>query len=476
MATARIRFLDKQEEDLVHQSSLKTLREMGVLIRSQTVLKILQEFGADVDMKARIAKIPERVVQEALRKAPRRFKLCARDPKHDFEVPVDGVPRISTDGLSVYMTDLETGKKRETTRDDLAAFSRLADALDPVSFIWPQVTASDVPEVSHTLHELWISMQHCSKHVQGDAVGAADARAQVTIASLVAGGEDALRKRPIISVTLCPIAPLSFEKGSSEAQVEFAKAGIPVSSMSMSLGGMSSPVTLAGTIVNANTENLASLVITQSAAPGAPHIYSSESAPIDMTHGTINYLAIENPLIASGLTQMARRYGLPCMIGQWGVNGREPGMPISFSELYAMVATTLSGADMCSGMGGLEDAKGGSLEQMVIDAALWEHCRPLRRNHAVDEEAIALDVVKSVGHGNTFLNHPHTVKNFRTQLFFRDERKMRWESTRSTAMVPEAREVAKRLLNEHEVSQVDRDILKRGDEFIADFERKFTGS
>lgn len=469
-ARARIKFLEEDEEELLHAKTLEILWNIGVLIRSPRVLRMLEESGANTDRGRAVAKIPEAMVAEALAKAPKRFTLWAREPSRSVDVPGNGWPRVSTDGLSVYMTDLDTGEKRSATREDLASFGRLADALDPVSFVWPQVTPSDVPAATHAVHETWVTLQSCTKHVQGDAVNAEDARTQVRLASLLVGGEDELRRRPIISATACPIAPLSFEKGAVEAQVEYARAGVPVSSMSMALSGLSSPVTLAGTLADANAENLASLVITQFAAPGAPHIYASESTPMDPALGRINYSATEVPLLASALVQMARRYGLPCMIGQWGVNGASPGMPLSFSELYSIAVTTFCGADLCSGMGGLEEAKGASLEQMVIDAALWEHCRAFLRPFVVDEEAMALDVLRRVGHGNTFLKDPHTQKNFRKELFFRDPKKLAWEATLSDRMVPEARAIAKRLLEEHEVPPIDQDLRRAGDAIISELE------
>jgi trimethylamine--corrinoid protein Co-methyltransferase len=349
-------------------------------------------------------------------------------------------------------------------------FAKLADSLDQVGFFWPEVTVTDVNVYAHTVHELWVSLQNGTKHVQGDCVSAEDAKTQIRIGTLVAGGEKELRKRPVFSVVCCPIAPLSFEKDAVEAQAEYAKAGVPVVSMSMSLSGMSSPITIAGTIVNANAENLASIVITQTASKGAPHIYSSDSTPMDMSTGSINYFANECPMIASALTQMARRYRLPCMIGGWGVDGDEPGMQKSFNELATLALTVISGTDCCSGMGGLESAKGAALEQMVIDANLWNNFKPILRDIMITEETIAFDVIKQVGQGNTFLAHPHTLK-YSKELLIRDKSKLAWEATLSNKMVADARQVVKRTLNEHEVPQIDKDIIKQGDEVIRQFEK-----
>jgi len=473
LAVARLRFLDKQEEDFVHEQSIKSLKEIGVLVRSHKVLKTLADAGADVDYRSGVAKIPERMVDEALKTAPRTIRMCARDPKFDMLVPVESWPNIATTGLGIYMRDIDTGAKRPSTRKDIADFVKLGDALDPVAYCWTSLTATEVPQPAHGLHELWTAMQNTSKHVQSVEVSsAADSHRQVKLASYVAGGEEALRKRPIISVICCSIAPLSFDEGAVEGMAELAKFGIPVASMSMSLSGGSAPVTLAGTVVNANTENLASLCITQFTAKGAPHIYCSSSAPIDMRTGSINYMTAEPALISASLGQMAARYRLPSMVGDWGINDKdEPGIPHSLTQIFGVVLTTLSGTDMAGGMGGLDAVKGASLEQMVIDATIWDNLKAYMRKVTFNEQTAALDVVKAVGHGNTFLNHPHTLRNFKKELNFWDPKKLEWEASFSNKMVPEAKRIAKQLLKEHQVMPIDRSALKQGDEMIKSFEK-----
>ncbi len=473
MAVLRTRFLERGEEDLIHEQSLASLQEMGVLIRSGSVLRMLQKAGAQVELDSGIAKIPEAMVKDALKKAPRRIRYASRDGKHDFEIPTDTWPYTATNGLAVHIADLETGRDHPSTRADLASFSRLADALDPIDYLWTSLTCTDVPEVSHGLHELWVTLQNTTKHVESITVaGAEDAKAQIALAALVAGGEDALRKRPLMSVVSCPTAPLTFNQVAVEAQVEFAKAGVPVLSMSMSLGGASSPVTVAGTIEMVNTENLASLVIDEVAAPGCPHIYTSDSTPVDMKTGYIDYTAPEATMVSAAAVQMARRYRLPCMTSGWGAAvGTEMGLP-AFSELATIMVSVMGGTDLTAGMGGLDHAKGGSYEMMVLDAAIWEDIRSLMRNVDITEETIALDVVRAVGHGNTFLSHPHTVQNFRKALFFRDKTKLGWQATLSNRMIPEARGIAKTLLKDHGVRPLDRDVHKEGDALIKAYEKE----
>ena len=477
MGIARLKCLDKDEEELVHQQSLKCLSDIGVMVKSEPVLTMLEKAGASVDHKTGVAKLPEHLVMDAVKNAPKSYKLCARDPKHDKEIPVKSYPLLATTGLAVYTPDLDTGEKRPTTSADLADFSRMADAMNGIDICWTTVTAHDVVQKALAPRSLWIALQNNTKHIHVVPAtrGAEDAKKQVELASLVAGGAEALRRRPLFSVISCSIAPLSFEAHAIEAQMQFAKAGIPVISMSMSLSGMSSPVTVAGTIVNINSENLASLTISQLASKGAPFIYSTESAPIDMTTGVMDYTAYEVPVLCAGAAQMAHRYGLPSMVASWGTETKKPGMEISVSELLGTILGTFVGTDMASGAGSLDSAKGAALEQIMIDSYMWEDMRTFIKTFDVTEAAIALNVTKEVGHGNTFLRHLHTARNFRKEISFRDQKRKLWQATLSTKMAPEAKEIARKVLAEHQVPRLDPGILRKGEMILQDYEKKVAG-
>jgi trimethylamine--corrinoid protein Co-methyltransferase len=472
MARARMQFLTQDERELIHTHSLRCLEELGVLIRSKQVLRQLEDAGATVDHERSVARISEGMVDEAIASAPKEIILGARDPACDMKIPVDGAPYAANSGLATYMTDLDSGERRNASRADLADFARLVDALDPVDFFWTAVVPMDVPDRSHATHQLWTSIQNARKHVQQvEVMDAEDARTQIALASLVAGGDDELKRRPLFSVISSPVSPMSFEKGAAEAQVELSRAGIPIVAMTMPLSGLTSPVTVGGTINVVNTENLASLVISQTAAEGSPFIFSSAAVPGDMRLGDADFGAVELPFITAGLGQMAHRYRLPCMIGDWGLcNGQKPGIDKSFSEVSSTALDTFSGADLLCGMGSIDGAKGVSLEQLVIDAYTWKNWKLFLRSVVVDEESIAFDTLRDVGQGGTFLSHPHTLRNFRESLVARDATILPWEATLSDRMVPEAREITRKILKEHTVDPLDPKVVQNGDEIVRRFE------
>ena len=471
MARIKTTFLDQQEIDLIHDQSMKCLREIGIKVHSKTVLEILEKSGASVDYNAMIARIPEKMVHQALESVQKEFSLCARDPMRDLKVPTRTSPWMTTSGLAVFVNDYEAGKYRDSTRKDIAAFTRLGDAVDSLDFLWTALTARDVTPLAHGPHELWVTMQNTTKHVQGVTVQSAeDAKVQIELAALIAGGKEELKKRPLFSVIACPIAPLTYEQGSIEAQVELAKAGIPVASMSMSNGGVSSPLPVAGMLVNVNTENLGSIVISQVAAPGAPHIYCSESAPMDRATAHINYKSVEKSFLSIGLEQMAKRYSLPSLVadGGWGdkIEGGVSGVMTPVTQLTGM----MGGSDLVTGLGSVDSAKGISFEQLLVDSYMWDCSKNYMHEVEISEEKIGLDAVEEVGHGHDFLTHPHTLKYLRGELTFWEKEKLDLLEMDEQEMPAEANKIVKSILDKHRVEPIADDLIEKGDAIIKKYE------
>jgi trimethylamine--corrinoid protein Co-methyltransferase len=317
-------------------------------------------------------------------------------------------------------------------------------------------------------------MQNTTKHVQGVTVQTAEAaRIQIELAALLAGGKEELKRRPIVSMVVCPIAPLSFEERAIESQVEFARAGIPIVGLAMPSGGMSAPVTVAGMMLTANAEILASLVITQAAAPGAPQIVRAESSPMNMADGSFNYGAPEFALISCGMAQMTRRYRLPSFNGDFtgfslGADQRE-----TMVSSFIMYCACSDDCDIVAGLGGIDDAKGVCFKQLLIDAYTWEFCREFLKPVDISEEKLGLDALRDVGPRGTFLTHPHTRKYLRKDLIHYDKNKRAFLAMQKEEQDKRAGELVRKILEEHRVTPLDESVVRRGDEFIEAYEQEY---
>ena len=81
------------------------------------------------------------------------------------------------------------------------------------------------------------------------------------LARAVAGGDEELRRRPVISSYQCSLSPLSFDGGPIEAAVEFARAGVPSGFVTMAVSTATAPTTLAGYLTQVNAELLGGITL-----------------------------------------------------------------------------------------------------------------------------------------------------------------------------------------------------------------------
>jgi len=409
--------LSDSEVEQIHEASLRILKETGVKVPSEKVRKLLAENGAEIG--GDIVKIPKPMVEEAVKRAPREITLGARDPKCDLKIPAEEFPFMATSGFSPFVDDFETGERRYSTSSDLKDFALVSDYLDTVDFFWPVVIPNDLPAPIQELHSLVIALRNNRKHIQCSCVTEKTARWQIRLASAVVGGEAELRRRPIFSTINCVVAPLTFEKGSSEAMVMLAKAGIPTLPMTMVLAAATAPVTLAGTLAVANAEELAALVMVEYANPGAPLIYTSEAAPADMKTGEINYKAPEYPLLSAGAAQMTRFYEVPSLVADISLEEVVSDIPSFERNVLRVAMAFMSRTDLSAWLGSRDRALSASLDQLILDAEVCEHAYAYLRQFEVNEDTLAVDIMHEVGPGGHFLDKTHTLKHFKREIWSR---------------------------------------------------------
>jgi trimethylamine--corrinoid protein Co-methyltransferase len=471
LAFGYLNLLSDDEIARVHETSLKILQEIGIKVPSKKVQSLLAENGAEVDASRLNVKIPSSLVEEAIKKAPRKMVLCGRDEKFDLALPTTDLPFVAPNGCTDFMNDLETGEKRMTTSSDLRDFAILCDYLDGVDFFWSVCVPTEIQPPLQYVHGFALVLNNMQKHIQFHALSAEEAKWQIKLASAVVGDEEKLRRRPIFSSMNCPVAPLVFEKRSSEAMIELARAGIPVAPMSMASSGVTAPATIAGTLAIVNSESLAAMVILECANPSAPMIYTAESCPADMRTGEFNYSAPESILMGAGVAQMARFYGIPCYPTGIGMDET----PKDWKELVAfsnsLVFDALSRGDITSGFGSLENAEVSSLEQVVLDVEAWTHARAYLRSFRVDEETLGFDAISEVGPGGNFLGLKHTLKHFQQEIWLRKEATVLEPST-TGSLVKRAKEKVKQILSTHMPPQLEEEVQKEISQILHDCEKE----
>ncbi len=458
-----LNILSPADVQQLHTATLEVIETVGVRFPSARALDIWQAHGATVDRQSMVVKAPGPLIEAALKQAPPAYTLAARNPEQDL--PLDGNHVfVGTDGCGVEVIDLESGQRRRSRCQDVADIARVADYVEQVGFHWVPVSAQDKPPQSRGLHELLAIWENSTKHVQTESIyaSAAEARAAVEMAAAIAGGREALRARPILSIMQCTASPLGHDGGSLEAGLIAAEAGLPVGFMTMASSASTAPVTLAGNLVVGNAEVISALALMELAYPGAPIYYAAAQTTMDLRTGGYTGGGPEDFLFGAATNLLADFYNVPLSMGSFATGAKEPnwqaGVENSMSTLMASVVMS----DMLLGVGLLHGSRIWSYEQMLLDCEIFDIVHKMMQGIVVDEENLALDVIAAVGPGGNFLKQKHTKKNMR-QLWlpnYMDRRPYEvWESQKDGAR-DWARAEARRILATHQPEPLEARLVE----------------
>jgi len=464
-----LNILSPENVDKIHQASLRVIESVGVRFPSPRALDIWRSHGAEVEPAAMVVRAPGRLIEEALRKAPPVYTLAARDPALDL--PLDGNHvYVGTDGCGVEVIDIRTGARRRSVLQDVADIALIADFLEEVAFHWVPVSAQDCPPESRGLHELLAIWKNSTKHVQTESIySASEARAAAEMAAVLAGGKEALRKRPLLSIMECTISPLAHDGGSLDAALIGAEFGLPVGFMSMASSVSSAPATLAGNLVVANAEVLSGLALVELAFPGTPVFYAAAQTVMDLRTGAYTGGGPEDFLLGAASNRLADFYGVPLSMGSFATGAKEPNWQAGLENSLSTFMATLSMSDMLLGVGLLSGSTVWSFAQMIMDCEIFGIIAKMLEGIVVDEETLAFEAIRDVGPGGTFLTHGHTKRHLRELWLnsFLDRRPTSvWEKKKDGA--PDwARDKAKRILETHRPAQLEPPLEKELRRIIA---------
>ena len=297
----------------IHLATLEVLQKTGLFIEDEEALEILDGGGAIVDPKKKVVKFPPYLVEDAIRSAPSKILLAGRNPKNDFIMENNRIG-FTNFGEGVFIVDPYNGKLRETTKADVANSAKIVDYLSELDVYERAVGASDVPIETVQLHNAEAWLANTSKHGFMGSGNGYLTKKLVKMAAAIVGGKDKLRERPIISFITCPVSPLQLIRDCCEIIIESARSGMAVNILSMAMAGGSSPVTLAGTLVDHNAEVLGGIVLNQLTCKGAPVIYGSSTTSMDLRLASAAVGSPECALINAAVAQLSIYYLLPSWV------------------------------------------------------------------------------------------------------------------------------------------------------------------
>ncbi len=393
------------------------LEKTGCFVENEAALKLLGEAGAKIDRTSRRVFIKPELVEESLAKSPAVIKLYDSAGEKESIVGEDEV-HFDPGSAAVTILDHSTQSERKAETGDLVSWVRLVDMLPHLHFQSTGLICSDVPEDIADSYRLYVGLQFCAKPVVTGTFRVEGFKTMHELLAAVRGSEAALAEKPLAIFDACPSPPLKWSNLTAQSLVDSARAGIPSELISMGMTGATSPVTIAGTLVQHVAENLSGLVIAQLAQPGAPVIFGGSPSSFDMRRGTTPMGAIETMMIDAAYAQIGKHLGLPTHaymgLSDAKVNDAQAGLETGLGAVLA----ALAGVNVVSGPGMLDFESCQSLEKLVIDNEICGLAYRLLDGIGQRDEPLALGLFANLRADSQFLTLPHTRQWYRREHVF----------------------------------------------------------
>jgi trimethylamine--corrinoid protein Co-methyltransferase len=410
--------LSETQLDRVYEASLSLLADPGFQTESTLFLDIFEKNGARVDREKGKIYVEREMVEAALKSAPSSFTLYGRnDPNVDLLLD-DGRVYYGMGGTSEPLFwDWDEWKPRQPTKADMVNNTRIGHALPNIDFVQTLCMSGDMPTGEIFFHDFDAIFRNTTKPTVLNILEREFTQHLLEQAAAASGGESALREKPSVLGIVTPISPLKIAK-MNEGIVDTVLAGVPVLYSPGPLMGATGPATVAGTVVLTNAEVLFGVVLTQLIKPGAKVVLKPDTDVFDMRTTQVTYGSPEQNLGKIAMVQLARRYKLPIYGLGGGVECKTPDAEAAAEAMHTMLLNGLAGMNLNQSLGSLSFGLYGSPEMVLICDEMVNMIKRILDGISFDEEKLAVEVIRSVGPGGSFLDQDHTVQNFRREMFF----------------------------------------------------------
>ena len=408
---AHTTWLDAAEKDAIVEQALELLAEVGMRCSGSAALPLLAERGAAVD-ETGLVRFPRELVEWTIGRCPRRVVMAGLEEADDVVLDEGGPFHFAPSGCVAKTLDFRTGERRASTLRDVRECTALNDELPELDVMWTQVSATDVPLERRELTEYFTLLTETRKHVTFvDCPTEVDA--VVRLCEVLAGDLERFRARPRISTVVTAASPLQVDGGILDVHVALARHGVPVKVYSMAVAGATSPVTLAGTVVQGLAEFLGIATVLQVAAPEARLIFCFGSGVLDMRQTTFAMGSVEAALMAAMATEVGHHIGVPVLCPGFSTDARHLHLQGGYEKALKAATVCAAGPDIVTGWGLLDSHNTMSLPQSVVDNEMAGMLRRLTRPVEVSEATRAGAAIATAGPGGAFLGQKETAKRIR---------------------------------------------------------------
>ena len=349
--------------------------------------------------------------------------------------------------------------------------SRLVDALPNMDFMMCMGIAADVRVESSDLYHFQAMVSNTKKPIVFTSWNLTNLNDIYKMCIAVCGNEKIFKNKPFAAFYGMPTTPLKNTEDVCQQIMFCAEKGIPLIYSTGPLMGATSPVTIAGTIALSFAEFLSGLVLAQIKLPGAPVIVGCAPAPFDM-QGMIDCHG--SPELSIGYMvskELINSYGLGDFTLAGATESKVVDMQAAADYAWTLTMSCLSGQNLIHDVGYMEGGASSSFDLVVLGDEIISMARKLKNGFELNNETLALDVIKDVGPNGTYLYSDHTLRNFKKEIWYptlmNRQTYTAWFKEGATDLQERLREKVISILDEHKTEPLAEFILKEIENIIS---------
>ena len=412
--------LNPEQVELIHSEALRLLEEVGMTYESgqDNLLARVKQVGCRVDHTANRIFFPRQVIEGMVAQAPGEFTLYSRDGANDLQLGKDRV-YAGTGGTTVQILDLDTDRVRRSVVGDIHNVARIVEELKHIHFFQNCCAPTDVPIEFYDLNIAFAAMLGTNKHVMFGCNFDQGLRDTFRMAAKITGGEEALKARPIFSISACMIiSPLKFCTQSTANVCAAAELSVPTTVTSAPMSGSTSPMTMAGTLLQTHAEVLAGITVHQLTRPGAPVLYGGLPAMAEMRGLGYQGGAVECGIMQTAIHQLSQRVDVPNYATSGCSDSKIPDAQAGWEKAFTTGLAVMGGNNYIHHAAGmLESMQCVAYELYVIDDEIIGQACKILEGISTAEDHLGFEAIRDVGPGGNYLMSPHTLKHLRREYF-----------------------------------------------------------
>jgi len=465
-----LRILSNDELDAIYTTALYLLKNVGVSIEDEEIIKLLADSGCDVGPN-KIVYFPEWLVKDCLESTPKEVMICGRDPKRDLTIGRQRYPYIIPHYVNVNYYDAMTQTYVSTTKEHAEDFVKICDYLDTIDGVWILTMIPEFKEM-YMFHDFVLGLRNTTKPVCVTTLEPQSVDPTYKLATAVAGGEEELKKRPLLTMCLCAVSPLSWTKQGCDALKAVAKWGMQPALATEAPMGDTGPVTFAGNIAQKMAEYLSGDVILQLLNKGMAVLWVNVHESFDQRTGMVNLASHGDFLQACAMGQIEKYIDVPVL---------SPVSPdshmLDMQEAYELGFTLLPqmlGGSRAIVVHGLDTTRACNNELLLLLDDMVIAARRLLDGIDVNPDTLAADVIKNVcakvekgrrvGH---FLDQRHTLTWYekeqrpRRDYVFEKHSREKWMELGGKTFIQRAHDRVQEILRTHKPEPLPKEIEEK---------------